>query len=417
MKIAVCYYPEQWPQQQWADDARKMRECGISTVRIAEFSWSRIEPEEGKYHWDWLDQAIATLLNAGLDIILCTPTATPPKWLIDKHPEILAVDDKNQIRTFGSRRHYCFSSDIYREYCKRIVTDMANRYKDSRILAWQIDNEYGCHNTTVSYSPSAIRAFRGWLAQKYSNIERLNQAWGTVFWSQEYLSFDVIDPPHMTVTEANPAHRLDYRHFCSDQVVSFNRLQVEILKQICPSTDITHNFMGFYEGFDHFDVAEDLDIASWDSYPLGFLDQGWDSDEDKVYYLRKGHPDFAAFHHDLYRGCGNGRMWVMEQQPGPVNWAPNNPSPELGMVRLWSWEAFAHGAELVSYFRWRQAPFAQEQMHSGLNLSNGEPDEALHEVKQVHGEILKLALSHEDLRGHASVALIFDYPSKWLIDI
>ncbi|GIR86278.1 MAG: hypothetical protein CM15mP85_29020 [Rhodobacterales bacterium] len=198
------------------------------------------------------------------------------------------------------------------------------------------------------------------------DINALNEAWGNVFWSMEYENFDQIDLPNLTVTQPNPSHVLDFRRFSSDQVISFNRLQTDIIKSYSDAP-IAHNFMGKTTEFDHFKVGEDLDIASWDSYPLGFLeDRVIASSEFKQAFARQGDPDFQAFHHDLYRSVGKGRWWVMEQQPGPVNWAPYNPSPLPGMVRLWSWEAFAHGAEAVCYFRWRQAPFAQEQMHAGL---------------------------------------------------
>lgn len=355
MKLGVCYYPEHWPQDWWAEDARRMADMGLSVVRIAEFAWSRIEPEPGQFDWAWLDQAVETLHAAGLAVIMCTPTATPPKWLVDQLPDMVAINDRGQRRQFGSRRHYSFSHQGYRAECARITEAVAERYgQHPAVVAWQTDNEYGCHDTTISYCASAARRFRLWLKARYGSVEALNQAWGTVFWSQVYRSFDEVDPPHLTVTEANPSHRLDYNRFASDEVVSFNRLQVDILRERSPGRDMIHNFMGFYTEFDHFAVSQDLDIASWDSYPLGFLEQFWFSAEDKARYLRQGHPDVAAFHHDLYRGCGRGRWWVMEQQPGPVNWASFNPSPLPGMVRAWTWEAFAHGAEVVSYFRWRK---------------------------------------------------------------
>jgi beta-galactosidase len=362
MKLGVCYYPEHWPEQMWADDARRMADLGLTWVRIGEFAWSRIEPDPARFDWSWLDRAIETLGAAGLKIVMCTPTATPPKWLVDASPDMLAVDSRGALRRFGSRRHYCFSSESYLLQSARITREVATRYgKHTAIAAWQTDNEYDCHDTTISYSENARQAFRSWLEQKYCNVANLNRAWGTVFWSQEYRSFDEVDPPFQTVTEANPSHRLDYRRFSSDQVVRFNRQQTGIIRELSPGRDILHNFMGVSTSFDHFDVSKDLDAASWDSYPLGFLEQGpWHADV-KARYLRQGHPDFTAFHHDLYRGVGRGRWWVMEQQPGPVNWAPWNPAPLPGMVRAWTWEAFAHGAEVVSYFRWRQAPFAQPQ--------------------------------------------------------
>jgi beta-galactosidase len=415
-RLGVCYYPEHWDEDMWAADARAMAELGISRVRMGEFTWSRIEPHPGQFDWEWLDRAIETLARENLGIIMGTPTACPPKWLIDRHPEILARDSRGQPRKFGSRRHYCFSSPVYRAEAARIVTAMASRYGSHRaVVAWQTDNEYGCHDTTISYSDAAAEAFRTWLKLRYGNIQALNNAWGTVFWSQEYEDFAQIDPPCGTVTEATPAHRLDYWRFSSDQVVSFNSMQVEILRRLSPGRDIAHNFMGFYTEFDHFAVARDLDVAGWDSYPLGFTEQFWFSEAEKREFMRQGHPDIAAFHHDLYRGCGRGRMWVMEQQPGPVNWAAFNPAPLPGMVRLWSWEALAHGAELVSYFRWRQVPFAQEQMHAALNLPNNKPDVAYLEVKQVAEELSRLApLPAADM---APVALVFSYEADWLLQI
>jgi len=416
MKLGVCYYPEHWPQTMWADDARRMAEMGISWVRIGEFAWSRIEPEPGRFDWAWLDEAVETLGATGLRIVMCTPTATPPKWLVDAHPDMLAVDEQGRPRGFGSRRHYCFSSESYGVECARIIEAVAGRYgRHPAVGAWQTDNEYGCHDTTRSYSPNAARRFRRWLDARYQSIEALNRAWGTVFWSQEYRSFDEIDPPNLTVTEANPSHRLDYFRFASDEVASFNRVQTDILHRLSPGRDITHNFMGFYTEFDHFAVAKDLDFASWDSYPLGFLEQFWATPEEKSRHLRQGHPDIAAFHHDLYRGCGRGRWWVMEQQPGPVNWARYNPAPLPGMVRAWTWEAFAHGAEVVSYFRWRQAPFAQEQMHAGLNRPDNVEAEGAVEARQVAGEMAAIG----DLAPcrQADVALVFSYEADWHLQI
>ena len=222
MKLGVCYYPEHWPKETWASDAARMRALGLEYVRIGEFAWSRLEPEAGRWDWLWLDEAIDTLHHVGLKIILGTPTATPPKWLIDGYPEMLPVGADGRTRGFGSRRHYCFSSPVYREQCRRIVTALAQRYgRHPALVAWQTDNEYGCHDTVLSYSEAAMSAFRDWLKQRYGHIDALNQAWGTVFWSQEYRSFDEIDAPVGAVTEANPSQRLDYRRFASDQVGEF----------------------------------------------------------------------------------------------------------------------------------------------------------------------------------------------------
>ena len=415
MKLGCCYYPEHWPEEWWAEDARRMREMGLSLVRIGEFAWSRLEPEPGHYDWGWLDRAIDTLHAAGLKVILGTPTATPPKWLVDRMPDMVAIDDKGRPRGFGSRRHYCFSHEGYRTECRRIVTALAERYgRHPALHMWQTDNEYGCHDTVLSFSAAAASAFRGWLAARYGTVAALNAAWGNVFWSMEYRSFAEVDPPHLTVTVANPAHWLDYRRFASDQVASFNREQVDIIRRLSPGVDITHNFMGFFTEFDHHAVGRDIDVATWDSYPLGFLEQFWFSSEEKRAYLRQGHPDIAAFHHDLYRGCSNGRWGVMEQQPGPVNWARFNPAPLPGMVALWTLEACAHGAELSSYFRWRQAPFAQEQMHAGLLRPDSSEAEAADEVRQAAAVLGGIG---PQACATAPVALVFSYEAAWVIGI
>jgi beta-galactosidase len=411
--LGVCYYPEHWPEAWWAEDARRMVEAGLSWVRIGEFAWSRMEPEPGRLDLGWLDRAIDVLGAAGLRVVLGTPTATPPRWMLAKHPDMLAVDSQGRVRGFGSRRHYDFSHRGYRAECARIVGILAERYgRHPHLGAWQTDNEYACHDTVHSYSPAALAAFRDWLAQKYQSPQALNRAWGNVFWSMDYASFDEIGLPNLTVTEPNPAHVLDFRRFASDEVVAFNRVQTDIIRRHS-DRPIAHNYMGRITEFDHWATGADLDIASWDSYPIGFLSDrlGAETTEPhRLRFLRQGDPDFQAFHHDLYRAVGRGRWWIMEQQPGPVNWAPFNPAPLPGMARLWAWEAFAHGAEVVSYFRWRQAPFAQEQMHAGLLRPDSQPAPALPQVRQVADEIAALG---DVAPVAAPVAIVFDYESDW----
>ncbi len=413
-ELGVCYYPEHWPEDGWIDDARRMAEAGLSWVRIGEFAWSRLEPQPGQLDFAWLDRAIETLGQAGLKVILGTPTATPPRWMLTKHPDMLAVDENGHPRGFGSRRHYCFSHDGYLEDCRCIVTLLAERYgSNPHVVAWQTDNEYGCHDTAISYSDAARRGFQDWCAQTYQSPDALNRAWGNVFWSMEYTDFSEIELPNLTVTQPNPSHVLAFRRYSSDQVVRFNRAQAEILRRHSQAP-LIHNYMCRVLSFDHFDVAADLDIASWDSYPLGYLLDRLDaSEDDQERYLRQGHPDAQAFHHDLYRSVGQGRLWVMEQQPGPVNWAGWNLAPLDGMPRLWAWEAFAHGAEAVCYFRWRQAPFAQEQMHAGLLRPDGKDAPAIGEAAEVARELVEMP---DAGTAKAQVALVFDYPSSWAWD-
>jgi len=419
LQLGVCWYPEQWPESRWAEDARRMRELGLRVVRIAEFAWSRMEPAAGQFDWDWLDRAIATLAAEGLQLVLGTPTASPPLWLMQAHPDIAPVGADGRPKTFGSRRHYDFSSPAFREATVRIVTAMARRYgRHPAVIAWQTDNEYGCHDTVLSWSPAALAGFRRWLATRYGHIDALNTAWGTAFWGLQLASFEDVVLPVGQPTTPLPAHLADFRRFASDEVVAYNRLQVQILREHAPGHALLHNYMGFSGDFDHHATGQDLDIAAWDNYPLGFIDISPFMDEPVRHrYGRTGHPDFSAFHHDLYRAVGHGRTWVMEQQAGPVNWAPWNALPLPGMVRAWTWEAFAHGAELVSYFRWRQVPYGPEQMHSGLNRPDFELDTGGHEAARVAAELAALAQELPTAGCASRVAVVLCYDNKRLMDL
>ncbi len=412
LELGVCYYPEQWDPALWRDDAARMVEMGLDWVRIAEFTWGLIEPRRGQFEWDWLDEVIGILGEAGLRIMMCTPTAAPPKWLIDAYPEILPVGGDGRVRGFGSRRHYCFSSDIYLNEARRIATEYALRYgQNPYVRAWQIDNEYNDHDTVLSYSMAARDGFRRWVRDRYGSIETLNQTWGTVFWGAQYSDFDQIELPYALVAQPNPSHALDFMRYSSDRVRLFNKTQVDVLRAHSPGRDITHNFMAGSFEFDHHAVASDLDIVGFDSYPLGNLLGSPLSDTDKHRYLRTGAPDYQGFHCDLYRSQGRGRMWVLEQQPGPVDWAERNPSPSDGMIRLWTWAAYAHGAQAVMFFRWRQAKFAQEQFHTALLRSDGSPDQAAIELAQVVEDRAALPEATQDKK--ARVAILLDYASIW----
>ncbi|PNY82153.1 beta-galactosidase [Deinococcus koreensis] len=424
--LGSCDYPEHVPRDRWATYARMQKELGLSFVRIAEFAWSRIEPQCGRYDWAWLDQAIEAYHGCGLRVVLCTLTATPPAWLIRAHPEILASDEQGRVREFGSRRHYDFASPVYREHSRRLTLAMALRYgRHPAVVGWQTDNEFGCHGTTRSYGGASAAAFPEWLRHRYGVVERLNEAWGNVFWSMEYTDFSQVRPPMLTVTELNPSHVLDYARFASQQVADFQKEQLEILREMSPGRFITHNFMIFESGFDHYQVAQGLDFATWDNYPLGMLEffaPSGSGEEVKTRYARTGHPDLIAFNHDLYRGLvaqpGLGREgrgtpngpWVMEQQCGQVNWAPYNPLPAGGAVQLWTAQAWAHGADVVSYFRWRAATMAQEVMHSGLLRHDETPDRGYAEVETLDQTQFPVG------PVPARVALLHDYESLWLYD-
>ncbi len=419
--FGVCYYPEHWPESQWPSDAQRMTELGLTYVRVAEFAWSRLEPEPERFEFGWLDRAIETLQAAGLKVVMCTPTATPPRWLIGRYPDVLPIDpDSGRPRDFGSRRHYDFSSPSYRREALRITRVVADRYGEhAAVVGWQTDNELCCHDTTMSASPAALAGFREWCRQRYGSIEALNRAWGNVFWSMEYSNFDDIGLPFGAVTETSPAHGLAYRRYCSDTVVAFHADMVAEIRARAPGRFVTHNFIPAEDtGVDDFAVAAPLDFASYDNYPLGRTDLKFaDADAEEFRrYMRKGHPDFASFLLDQARGLRGPGLWVMEQQPGPVNWADSNPRPAPGMIRLWSLEAIAHGADVVSYFRWRQAPFAQEQMHAGLRRPDDSPSAAWPEVTRTIADARRLS-DHLVTGARPPVAIVTGAEGHWLADL
>ena len=325
------------------------------------------------------------------------------------------------MRGFGSRRHYDFSSDVYLEHCRRIVDALATRYgTHPAVCGWQTDNELCCHDTTLSASPAARDRLRLWCRDRYGTIEALNAAWGNAFWSMDYRGFDEIELPVLAVTETNPAHRLAWRRFASDEVVRFHDAQVAIIRRASPGRFVTHNFIPMDEtGIDNRALARGLDFASYDNYPLGRTDLLMAQETPETFrpFMRTGHPDFNGLLFDWTRGLAPGSgFWVMEQQPGPVNWANHNPRPAPGMVRLWTLEAFAHGAAVVSYFRWRQARFAQEQMHAGLRRPDDSPAEAWPEIEAVAAELARLKPAASP-SAPARVALLADVEAQWVGEI
>ncbi|CAA9531896.1 MAG: GH42, partial [uncultured Thermomicrobiales bacterium] len=377
------------------------------------FAWSRIEPRPDELAWEWLDEAIQSLHAEGLKVVLCTPTATPPAWLTRRQPDILPWDVQGRVREFGSRKHYDHASPVYREHSRRITTEIAGRYgQHPAVVGWQTDNEWGCHDTTRSYGPASRDAFRAWLEQRYGAIERLNEAWGAVFWSQEYTAWNEIRPPNLTVADPNPSHALDFFRFASDMVAEFQAEQVAILRRLSPGRWITHNFMQFFADFDHYKVAAGLDFAAWDSYPTGMAERHATTEAERLRWARTGDPDLIAFNHDLYRGLLPGRgFWVMEQGAGQVNWATSNPLPADGAVALWTAQAHAHGADVVSYFRWRAATVAQELMHSGLLRHDETLDRGGEEVAA-----LELP-GRPNAPVQTPVVLLHDYESLWAYDL
>ncbi|GAB3688085.1 beta-galactosidase [Salinarchaeum chitinilyticum] len=411
MSVGVCYFPEHWSPDRWETDVEQMAEAGLEYVRMAEFSWARLEPERGQFEFEWLDEAIELVGDHGMEVVLCTPTATPPKWLVDERPEILQEEIDGTTRQFGSRRHYCFNSPAYREETRRIVTKMAERYADDpHVTGWQTDNEYGCHGTVRCYCDDCASAFRTWLRERYEDVDELNDAWGTTFWSQQYPSFEAVDPPGHTAAEQHPSRLLEYYRFASDSVVEYNQLQTELLREANDDWAVTHNFMGKFPTLDAYDVAEDLDFVSWDSYPTGFV-QDRHTDEPTREELRAGNPDQVGINHDVYRAALDRPFWVMEQQPGDINWPPHAPQPAEGAMRLWAHHAVAHGGDAVVYFRWRRCREGQEQYHAGLRKQDGSPDRGYADAADAAEELFDLG------PVDAPVAMLHSYENLWAIGV
>ena len=311
--LGVCYYPEHWPEARWAEDARLMRECGLEVVRIAEFAWSRLEPRPGEYDWDWLDRAVATLAAAGLKLILGTPTATPPAWLTQHHPDVLRVGPDGRRWSHGGRRHTCPTSAVsgtYAEHSERVVAAMSERYgTHPAVIAWQIDNELGNHSTARCQCDQCRAAFQRWCHERYGTLEQLNRAWGTSFWSQSYDEWRQIPlPSDPTGGGHNPSLQLAYRRFASDAHVAIVRGQAARLRLSSPGRTITTNIAPLDNELDWHAIAAEVDVISWDNYPHGFE-----------------HPADVAFFHDLVRGLKRRPFWIMEQQAGRINWTPYNP--------------------------------------------------------------------------------------------
>jgi beta-galactosidase len=421
MKLGVCYYPEHWPQERWPIDAKLMRRAGLSIARIADFAWAAMEPREGEFTWNWLDQAVEVLATESLQVILCTPTASPPPWLCRAYPDILPVDAQGRRRRFGSRRHYCPNSATYRQHTMRIVTAMASRYgRHPAVAGWQIDNEFGCHDTARCYCETCAMGFRSWLAARYETIEALNEAWGTIFWSQTYGDWSEIDPPNLTVAEPNPSHVLDYNRFASDAYVAYQRLQISTLQpHISEHQIVTTNFMSQFADLDYYDLAEPLDLVTMSSYPTGHAESRsslyMPSSIQPAFAYDVGDPYVTSLGHALMRGFKPHRpFWVMEQQCGNVNWSKYNTGVRPGTVRLWTWHALASGAEAVLYFRWRAGLYGQEQLHSGLLDYDASPAVGytdLEEMKQERSLMSDIASVPHD----AKVALLLDYDTLWAL--
>jgi len=403
-RFGVDYYPEQWPEENWEVDAQLMSEAGFNVVRLAEFAWAKMEPQQGVFNFDWLDRAIEIFHKKGISVILGTPTASPPPWLVHKTPDILRVREDGLRVEYGSRRKNCPSHSIYRERSRSITGAMAEHFAgNSAVIGWQTDNEFGDR----CYCDICRKEFQTWLQHRYSTLDELNTRWGTVFWSHTYSDWCQIPLPLSTLgAPPNPSLALDFRRFASDTYASFQQEQVDILRSVCPSHFVTHDMMGFgYDGLDYFNLAKPLDFVSWNNYPFGFWHR-W------AYA-----PASPALSHDAMRGLKNKNFWVMEQQAGPTGWQTVSATPRPGVLRLWAYQSIAHGADGVVFFRWRTARFGAEQYWHGLLEHDGRAGRRYKEIKQMGAELKRVGEQIFGTETKSRVAILQSYDSRFAFQV
>jgi beta-galactosidase len=394
--MGVAWYPEQWPESRWEEDLRLMEAANLKVVRIAEFAWSRMEPSEGHYDFDWLESAISLAAKHHIVSVLGTPTATPPAWLTQKYPDTLRVEANGQRVTHGNRAHASATSPRYREICRRIAQQMAMRFgHNPNVVGWQIDNEYGY--ALMSYDDVTRQQFQDWLKAKYKTLDSLNTHWTTAYWSQTYDNWGEIPIP---VGEHNPGLMLDWKRFVTYTWASYQQNQIDVIRQHAdPRQFITGNLMGFFDGFDHYSITEPLTFASWDDYVgTGHVD-----------------PAYNGLAHDLTRGFKRQNFWVMETQPGAVNWSPLNNFLDRGEARAMAWQAIGHGADDINYWQWRSALNGQEEIHGVLIGPDGTPVPFYDEAARTAQEFTKVESSFRDTAPLSQVALLYSYDSHWAI--
>jgi beta-galactosidase len=398
------YNPEQWPESVWLDDMRLMREAGVNLVSLGIFSWARLQPDKATYDFDWLDRVMNLLAQNGILVCLGTATSSPPAWLSTQFPDVLPVDASGVILYQGSRQHYSPSSPSYRLFASQLVGKLAERYRNHPALAaWHVNNEYGCH-TSACHGAASTVAFREWLQRKYGTLGNLNASWGTEFWGQIYGAWNEILTPRRAPHDRNPTQQLDFKRFTSDAFLELFQMEKAILNQWTPGVPVTTNLVWFIRAIDGHRWAPEMDFIAWDCYPDPLT----------------GHAaeQFAAAGHDLMRSLKMNRPYLMiEQAPSAVTWRPINPPKPPGVMRLWSLQALARGADGVMFFQWRASKAGAEKFITGM-VGHGDPTQS-----RVFAEIRALGAELKTLSGltgsliRSRVAIVFDWQVCWALDL
>lgn len=395
--LGAAWYPEQWPESRWQQDVTLMEQAHFSVVRIGEFAWSTMEPAEGRYDFAWLDRAIALAAQHHILVVLGTPTDAPPAWLTQKYPETLRFDASGKRDEHGMRRQFNYASPLYRRFCARIVTEMAHRYgHNPNVIGWQIGNEF----TDESFDPATRAMFQQFLRDRYKTLDRLNERWTTAYWSQTYSDWSQIP---LESTRGNPGLLLEHKHFVTATWRSFQRNQIDALRPLIDARQfITTNIGGlaWSDNWDHYAINEDLDLASWDDY------------------VGSGHLDATknAMLDDFARGWKRENFWILETQPGFVNWSPLNNALDPGETSAVAWQGIGHGADAILYWQWAPALNGQEQYHGSLVGPDGEPLPLYPEIAQLGADFLHVRAALADTHPQAEIALLHTYDSRWAID-
>ncbi len=417
LNVGVYYYPEHWSPDQWDRDLKNIADLGFEFIHMSEFAWAQLEPEEGKYDFDWLDKVIDIAHKNGLKVILGTPTPCPPVWLGIKYPEIYLKDGNYQSKEHGTRANMSLSDAIVKEYTKKIVTAMATHYATNKsVMGWQIDNE---PEAKEDYSDASQKAFQHWLQNKYQSIEKLNNAWGTAFWSQLYASFDQIrihNKQNVGWWGANPIALLDFKRFCADNQASFLDMQANILREYIPKNQfVTTNYVAMGSQTDP-KRCKMLDFASFTAYP------NYGSNNLGDLGFRLGDYHVLMYANDYFKSV-NGLTGVMELQPGQVNWANYNSLLQPGTVRMWLWNCFAGGCSFACTYRYRQILYGAEQYHNaiittdGTSLSEGGKEyvQFIKEIQKLRQEKNKNTDLPEKLKDKRT-AILWSYDNVWNLD-
>ncbi|AWV31918.1 beta-galactosidase [Paenibacillus odorifer] len=399
------YNPEQWDAPVWAEDERMFKLAGIDVATINVFSWALIQPSEDTYDFSSLDELMDRLYKNGTYVCLATGTGAHPAWMAHRYPEVTRVDVQGRKRKFGGRHNSNPNSSVYRKYAAKLAGKLAERYKDHpALVAWHISNEYGGYD----YSEQSAAAFRVWLKERYGSLDALNKAWNTRFWGHTFYDWEEIVVPNELSEEWNGNRTnfqgisLDYRRFMSYSLLECYKIEYEAIKEHSTNVPVTTNLMGFYPELDYFEWAKHMDVISWDNYPS--LDTP---------------VSFTAMTHDLMRGLKNGQPFMlMEQTPSQQNWQPYNSLKRPGVMRLWSYQAVARGADTVLFFQLRRSIGACEKYHGAVIEHVGhEHTRVFRECAELGKELEQLGDQLLDARSAAKVGIIYDWENRWALDL